>query len=137
MRRTGKTVLYYDIPPATPPSHQPLKQNKQGRETLPSKSRAIMSSIFNLSDSAIGPGFRTRPGLDKHHLFSRMTSDFLGFHWYHVQQSIAFAVSDKVSVMAARTTAHSTPFYPLLERLPLSCSIQFARLIHRACSAQP
>lgn len=47
---------------------------------LPSKSRAIMLSMFNLSISAIGLGFRASPGLHTEHLKLRMVTDFLGFH---------------------------------------------------------
>lgn len=93
----------------------PFEAGMQGRAALPSKSRAMMLSIFSLSDSAIGPGFRARPGLHTEHLSSGMTFDSPGFHSRGTQHSIAFAISDNVPAMAARTTAHSTPFYPLPE----------------------
>lgn len=64
-----------------------------------------MLSMFNLSVSAIGLGFRASPGLHTEHLTLRMVNDFPGFH-----RALTYVRGlYKVLAMAARTSAQS-PF---------------------------
>lgn len=80
------------------------------RPVLPSKSRAIMLSMFNLSVSAIEPGSLARPEFDTEHLNykndRRILLDFTGARC--TIRKITLAASYKILAMAVRITAYST-----------------------------
>lgn len=85
------------------------------RPVLPSKSRAMMLSMFNLSVSAIGPESSTRPEPHTEHLITRMTVDPPGFLRLRVARhsgSRSRLQRTKYLAMAARITAHSTAPLP-------------------------
>lgn len=87
--------------------------SKAHRPVLPSKSRAMMLSMFNLSVSAIGPESSARPEPHTEHLITRMIIDPPGFLRLRVARHSGARSRfqrTRYLAMAARITAHSTPF---------------------------
>lgn len=77
----------------------------------------MMLSMFNLSVSAIGPESSARPEPHTEHLITRMTVDPPGFLRLRVARhsgSRSRLQRTRYLAMAARITAHSTPFRLLL-----------------------